>query len=259
MDEYRVSPSCGISTGALQRLLGTPSGDKRLGPRDDDKVRVALSGLGRLDLAGVFVRGHQLTSHASVETTALGKNVVLDANPCHACPLVLGYGAHDVDRIAEAVVTISDDRNADGVTHAAHRVEGFTHSQDVGVGQRIHCRDAEAAGPDRVKARFFGELGRQRVVGTENQCRARTAEQFAELCSDWGGRHSGQTIRSGVWSRKPLTGQDLKSLSAASCPEEGANPSRDHQGAEVRLRSAGGRLLTRAARSLSVLSPLVSG
>src|SRR5439155_23320053 len=107
---------------------------------------------------------HQIPTHARVEAASLRKLVVLDADAGRASALELGGGAHDVDGVAVAVVTVGDDRDADRVDDAAHGFEVRRQLQDVRIWDRLDGGDAEAACPDGVEAGLLGQLRGEGVV-----------------------------------------------------------------------------------------------
>src|SRR5262245_38548048 len=133
MNQHGISSGLGVGASTFQRLLRAPAGDKRLGAGDDDEARITPRGLSGLDLPRMLVSGHKLTPHTSVKATTFGEDIVLNANPGDACSFVLGYGTHHIDGVAEAIVAVSDNRDANRIAHAPHSVESLTHSQDVSV------------------------------------------------------------------------------------------------------------------------------
>jgi hypothetical protein len=130
-------------------------------------VRVLTRGSGGRDFSGMFIHRYEFTLNPGVETAPFGEDVVLDTEAGDASAFILGDGSYDVDGIAEAVVTIGDHRNADRFDHAANGVEGFTHGEDVGVGQCANGGDAKPASPDGVKPCFFREFRREGIVRAE--------------------------------------------------------------------------------------------
>src|SRR5438132_14332723 len=106
VDEDGVGPGFGVRSRAAQRLLLTEAGDERLWAGGHQDPRVAAGGGRRLDLPGVLFRRHQIPPHPRVEAASLRELVVLDADAGRAGALELGGGAHDVDGVAVAVVTV---------------------------------------------------------------------------------------------------------------------------------------------------------
>ena len=194
VDEDRIGTGFRVRCSPAQRLAFPPAGDERLGPGDDDEIRTRPRRPGRLNLARVLVDRNEFALNAGVEAAPFGEDVVFDTDTRGAGAGVFGDRPHDVDRVAEAVVAVGDDRDVHRVAHAPHRVQRLTHGENVGVGQRVDRGDAETAGPDGVEAGFLGEFGRQGVVGAQDQARGGSCEQRAQSAGRVGRRHGRQTI-----------------------------------------------------------------
>src|SRR5947208_1114281 len=146
-------------------------------------------------------------AHPRVEAAPLGELVVLDADAGRAGALELGSGAHHVDRVAVAVVAVSDDRDDDRVDDAAHGLEGLRQRQDVRIGDGLDGGDAEAACPDGVEAGLLGELRGERVVRARRADDTRLPEeQPARFTHEW------PASRAAAYSRRSPAGASLRSL-----------------------------------------------
>ena len=62
----------------------------------------------------VSVGGYQLSARAIIKTATFGKDIVLDANTGDTGPPELAGSISRINRVAVAIVAISDDRNRDG-------------------------------------------------------------------------------------------------------------------------------------------------
>ena len=112
---------------------------------------------------------------------ALGRHLVLDVQRGDAGRRVLAHRAHDVERVAVAVVGVGDHRHADGL-HEPPRVVGHLGEReqpDVGAPEQRRRR-AEAGHVDGREAGALDEPRRQRVVGAGREHRLGPGEQLTE-------------------------------------------------------------------------------
>jgi hypothetical protein len=124
-----------------------------------------LAGIdGGLDLRQhLFQRHHPL----AVEVAALlRKDLVLDLQARRAGPLQHLYGAHHVDRIAEAGVGVDQQGNGDRIRDRRDLVGDFRERGQADVGRaEIHVGDAGAGDIDRLVAEVLDNAREQAVAG----------------------------------------------------------------------------------------------
>jgi hypothetical protein len=178
LDEQHVGAGLAIAPAALERRVQAFDG-ARVGAGDDHEVvRAARLDRGPHLLDHLICRDHVL---ARQMPAALRRHLVLEMERRHPGRLVLADCAHDVERVAVAVVGVGDHGDADGLHETAGVVDHLAERQqpDVGASQERR-RGAVAGHVHGFEARLLDQPRRQRVVGAGRDDGVRACEQLAE-------------------------------------------------------------------------------
>ena len=241
LDEQRVGARLAVAPRALERAVEALD-RARVGAGDDQQLAVAarldrgahlLDHLGRVD--------HLLALHVAA---ALRRDLVLDVQRGDAGRGVLAHRAHDVERVAVAVVGVGDQRHARPPARAAARGRP---SRRTRAGRR---RAGRAARPTR-RSRSCRRRGSRRArpaAPTARRTRPGPAPAPGRRAAR-GGSPSRAWLHGGHESRPPRRHR-RRAAARAGGPSPARLPHPRRPGVRVgRGRHAGGRGAARRARA----------
>ncbi len=160
-EEQRIDARCCVGPGSCERVLR--AGDRHgAGAPDDRQARIAPGREGGLHFAHALVERQQPDRAARAESP--GQDGVFDGERRNASGLELLHRAHDVERIAVAVVRVHQQRQLAGAADAMRLLGEFGEGDQGQVRRAQHHQGGDRAGEHaEFETEVCGDAGRNRI------------------------------------------------------------------------------------------------